>query len=92
MNGKRVFTAVCLALLAVLLGSGLVVAANGYGLSFYVVGGGGGHSEAGAFVLDATVGQAIAGGSSNAPFDLCSGFWCWGWVYSSYLPLVARGN
>lgn len=41
MDRKRVFAAVpCLAFLAVLLGGGVVLAANGYGLSFYVIGGG----------------------------------------------------
>jgi hypothetical protein len=91
MDRKRVFAAaLCLAFLAVLLGGGVVLAANGYGLSFYVIGGGGGHSEAGVFAIDATVGQAIVGEAGSAPYGLCSGFWCWGWVYSSYLPLGVR--
>jgi hypothetical protein len=139
MIRKHVFMAACLALLALLLGGGIALAANGYGLSFYgekaespaaggvsafslgispannswtllgaqgfasrsltayageihVIGGGGGHSAAGTFVLDATVGQAVAGEVHNAPMDLCSGFWCWGWVYSIHLPLIVRDN
>lgn len=92
MNRKHVLTAACLALLALLLGSGIVVASNGYRLSFHAIGGGGGHSAAGVFVLDATVGQAIVGEGSSTPFEFCSGFWCWGWVYSSYLPLIMRTN
>jgi hypothetical protein len=93
MNRKRLFVAaVCLALLALLLGGGVILAANGYGLSFYVIGGGGGHAEAGVFAIETTIGQAIVGEVSGDPQDLCSGFWCWGWVYTSHLPLIMRNN
>jgi len=45
-------------------------------ISRYVIGGGGGHSEAGAFVLDATAGQAVTGAVNAGRFGLCAGFWC----------------
>ena len=56
----------------------------------HVIGGGGGHSEAGSFVLNGTAGQAVAGTVSNAPYKLCAGFWCGMGRYEIYLPLVLR--
>jgi len=53
-----------------------------------VIGGGGGHAEAGILTLDATIGQALVGIESAAPFDLCSGFWCGEGTMSVYLPLI----
>jgi len=89
---KRAF-ALCI-LLALLLPIGGVVAANkaadGYEVSSYVIGGGGGHSEASPYTLDGTVGQAVAGAVSNAPYELCAGFWCGMGRYKVYLPLVLR--
>jgi hypothetical protein len=93
---KRAF-ALCI-LLAVLLPIGGVMAAtraaNGYEVSSYVIGGGGGHSEASPYTLDGTVGQATAGTYIlRGPYDECVGFWCWGWHFERecvYLPLVLR--
>jgi hypothetical protein len=56
----------------------------------HVIGGGGGHSEAGSFVLNGTAGQAVAGTVSSAPYELCAGFWCGMGQYEIYLPLVLR--
>jgi hypothetical protein len=56
----------------------------------HVIGGGGGRSEAGGYVLQGTIGQAIAGKTSQGTYDLCSGFWCGGATstQSIYLPLT----
>jgi hypothetical protein len=80
-----------IAALALLLLTGVALAFDGYDLSWYVIGGGGGHSEAAPYALDGTVGQAVAGPVSSAPYDLCSGYWCGGAVeYNIYLPLIIR--
>jgi hypothetical protein len=56
----------------------------------HVIGGGGGRSEAGSFVLNGTAGQAVAGTASNAPYELGAGFWYGMGRYEIYLPLVLR--
>jgi hypothetical protein len=58
----------------------------------YVIGGGGGRSEAGDYVLRGTAGQPVAGSTVNPPYDLCAGFWCGFIVYDNfvYLPLILR--
>jgi hypothetical protein len=56
----------------------------------YVIGGGGGCTEAGSYTLRGTAGQPVAGATNGASYDLCSGFWCWGGQYTVYLPLVLR--
>ena len=81
---------VAFVLIALLLTTRTAVAANGYEISSYVIGGGGGHSEASPYTLDGTVGQAVAGVVSNAPYELCAGFWCGMGRYKVYLPLVLR--
>ena len=89
---SMLLAAVPAALLAVVLLSGLAMAAQGPAIPWWVVAGGGGHGEAGAFRLDATVGQGVAGTWSTAAWDLCAGFWCGpGGSYQIYLPLVGRG-
>jgi len=41
--------------------------------------------------LDGTIGQAMVGVVSSAPYELCSGFWCGTAAqYRVYLPLVLR--
>jgi hypothetical protein len=60
-------------------------------IDWYVVGGGGGTANAGDYTLSGTIGQPVAGLSSSAGTDLCSGFWCR--VLSGFrifLPLVLR--
>ena len=56
----------------------------------FLIGGGGGHSEVGRYVLDATVGQAIAGAVSARSFALCAGFWCGMGEYRVRLPLILK--
>jgi len=65
-----------------------------FDLNWHVIGGGGGHSEAGDYILDGTAGQPVAGTVIlSGPYDQCAGFWCWGWQFERknvYLPLVLR--
>lgn len=89
---KMMKRAVFLALLTLLVLAGSVVAQGVPSIPWSVIGGGGGHAEAGGYVLDGTVGQAIVGQVSNAPYDLCAGFWCSAGGYRVYLPLVLRNS
>lgn len=82
--------AILAALTVLLLLAGVALAANGYEITRYVIGGGGGHSEAGGYVLDATVGQGVAGVVNDAPYELCAGFWCGMAEYRFRFPLVLR--
>ncbi len=92
--GYRVSTAPsaedALVLAALLLVTSVVLAANGYEISRYVIGGGGRHSEADPYTLDATVGQAVVGVTSSDSYELCAGFWCGMGEYKVYLPIILR--
>ncbi|CAG0937067.1 hypothetical protein TFLX_05973 [Thermoflexales bacterium] len=79
-------------LIVVALGllSGTVLAAGGIEISRHVIGGGGGHSAMGHYVLDATVGQAVVGTFNAPPDELCAGFWCGLGEYNVYLPVIMR--
>jgi hypothetical protein len=57
-----------------LLLAGVVLAADGYDLSWHVISGGGGHAEAGAYALDGSVLQP-AGEMSGGDYELRRGFW-----------------
>ena len=94
MNRKYVFVTLLAVILLVVVSAGGVALARplDFDLSWHVIGGGGGHSEAGSYVLDATVGQAVAGIVSNPPYNLCTGFWCGMGVYKTFLPLVMRNS
>jgi hypothetical protein len=76
-------------LLPLLLG-GVALASGVYDIPWSVVGGGGGHSAAAGYVLDATAGQAVAGVVADPALELCAGFWCPEQRYEVYLPLVLR--
>jgi hypothetical protein len=76
--------------IALLLLIGTVFAGGGPYISRYVFGGGGGHLEMGHYVMDAAVGQAVAGTFGTAPYKLCAGFWCGMGEYRVYLPVVLR--
>jgi hypothetical protein len=78
--------------ITLLLLTGTALAAGTLTIDRWVIGGGGGHSEAGSYVLDATVGQAVAGVTNNAPYELCAGFWCGMGRYKVFLPLVLRNS
>jgi hypothetical protein len=94
MTNRAIKIAVVVLVAMVAAGGVLAVRASPLALDIdrYVIGGGGGHSEAGSFVLDGTVGQAIAGTVNSYPYDLCAGFWCGMGGYKVYLPLVLRGS
>ncbi len=79
-----------IALLALVLLATDALAFDGYEISRHVIGGGGGHLQAGIYTLDATIGQAVTGRAVNSPYDLCAGFWCGLGRYKVYLPLVLR--
>jgi hypothetical protein len=91
METQRRMTFV-LALLGCLFIVGAVLAApTAATLDRYVIGGGGGHTEAGIYTLDGTIGQVVVGLDSASPLDLCSGFWCGAMTgHHVYLPLVVR--
>jgi hypothetical protein len=83
--GKAILVAAALLLLA-----STVLAGSGIEITRYVIGGGGGHSAMGHYVMDATIGQAVVGTFSAAPYELCAGFWCGMGEYRILLPLVLR--
>ncbi len=94
MDRKRVVQ-IGLAALLVVAATGSAVASTASILAVeiqrYVIGGGGGHLQQGAFALDATIGQPVAGMVSNSPYNLCAGFWCGRLTYL-YIPLVLRNG
>jgi len=63
-------------LLCCLLVAGVVLANGIPNINWWVIGGGGGHAEAGIYTLDATIGQAVMGVATDGGYELCSGFWC----------------
>jgi hypothetical protein len=80
--------ALCAGLLLI---SVILAATTATTLEQYVIGSGGGRTEAGIYSLAGTVGQPVAGTDSAAPFELCSGFWCGvDASFTVYLPLVTR--
>ena len=78
------------ALAGLLLLADAALAGGGYEMRSFVIGGGGGHGEAGDYVLDGTVGQPVTGLVEAAPYELSSGFWCGCSSYEAFLPLVLR--
>ena len=80
-----------LVLAALLLLTGVVLAAGTPALVRWVIGGGGGHAETPPYALDGTIGQAVAGVVSTSPYELCWGFWCGTAAqHRIYLPLLLR--
>ena len=80
-----------LIVVALLLLSGTVLAADGIEITRSVIGGGGGHSVSGRYTLDATIGQTVVGTFDAASYELCAGFWCGLGEYRVYLPVIRRG-
>jgi hypothetical protein len=87
-------TAFLITLASLLLLTGVALANGTPIIDWWVIGGGGGHAEAGIYTLDASVGQAVAGVATDAGSELCTGFWCGTAVaaveYNIYLPLVLK--
>jgi len=73
---KRKITALAAVLLCSLLLASVVLANAGAAIDWRVIGGGGGHAEAGTYALDGTIGQAVVGAATDGGYELCSGFWC----------------
>lgn len=82
-------------LVAVLAGSLLArvaLANGGPTIDWHVIGSGGGHVQAGVYVLDGTIGQPVVGRVASSSYNLCSGFWCGVAGHRVYLPLVLRNS
>ncbi len=96
MNTQKRITLALVLLGGLLLASVVLAAPTAPTLDRYVIGGGGGLTEVGIYTLEGTIGQALVGANSTAPFDLCSGFWCGldvdytPFSYYISLPLVLR--
>jgi len=85
--------AILTTLAAFLLLAGVILANGTPSIDRYVIGGGGGHSEAAPYTLDGTIGQPVVGLASGDGYELCSGFWCGAAAgYEIYLPLVLRNT
>ena len=93
MRKRAIQISIVVLIVLVAAGGVLIVGAAPLALDIgrSVIGGGGGNSSAGAYVLDGTVGQPVVGTVSNSPYNLCAGFWCGMGVYKVYLPFVLRG-
>lgn len=90
MNRQKALI-VSMALLCSLVAVGVAWADGTPTISWWVVGGGGGHAEAAPYSLDDTIGQPVVGWVSQSSYDLCAGFWCLvAAEYRVYLPLVLR--
>jgi hypothetical protein len=90
MNTRQ-SVALAVALLSLLLINGAVAGDGNPTVDWWVIGGGGGHSEVPPFRLDGTIGQPVVGMDGVGPCGLCSGFWCEAWGrHRVHLPLVIR--
>jgi hypothetical protein len=88
---RRKATALLVAFLCSLLLASVALANGTPAIDWYVIGGGGGHVEAGVYALDGTIGQAVVGTATDTGYELCSGFWCGAVVeYRIYLPIVLK--
>ena len=80
--------------LVFLLLAGVVLAADGYDLSWWTVDGGGAtFSTGGGYTLGGSVGQPDAGALSGGGYSLLGGFWLGaGAQYRLYLPVLLRNR
>ena len=97
MRNRTIQIAVVVLVVMVAAGSVLAVRASptAFDLDWHVIGGGGGSTSAGGYVLDGTIGQSVTGVTLAGSYDLCAGFWCWDWGMERHyihLPLVMRGS
>jgi hypothetical protein len=77
-------------LVLLLMASAILAQASGYDMQRFVFGAGGGHVASGNYILDGTVGQAVAGDVSIGNYRLHSGFWFDIGPIRIYLPLIMR--
>ena len=90
-------TMIPLSITLLMLVAGVVLASGPAAIDRHVISSGGGHVQAGAYTLDATFGQPVAGLAKEAAYELCSGFRCRAvtvpepvYQYNAFLPLVMR--
>ena len=89
MKRRNAFT---LALILVLLVTGLALAAEGYDLSHWTAPGGGGGSSGPGYSLNGAAGQPVAGELRGSGFHLSGGFWVGSRAtgYGVYLPMIVK--
>jgi hypothetical protein len=70
-----------------------VTAPTAYTLSWDVFASGGSlNTSSASYTMQSTIGQAVAGQSASASYDLCSGYWCGfkDWIWDIFLPFTVR--
>jgi len=92
---KRIHTLIIIFLLLLAMASlGPVLlanTANGYGLSWLTVDGGGGTSQGGQYRASITIGQGDTAVMAGGGYKLTGGFWVFGPVERfRYMPFIAR--
>ena len=88
---KTRITLGALAIASLLLVGVALAAPNSPSIDWRVIGGGGGSASAGSTSVNGTIGQAVVGAHTSAPYELCAGFWCGaGTKHRAYLPLVLK--
>lgn len=65
----------CLGIICTLVVGWVLPTSAQYSISQYVIAGGGGQASGGAWTLDATIGQPVAGVTSGGAMVLNAGFW-----------------
>ncbi len=92
LSGLRWLRVTALLAACLLLGTaGVIVAADGFAVEWFVASGGGGRSSGGSYRVDGTIGQALASTSSGGSYTLDGGFMAgFPLPYKIYLPLVQR--
>lgn len=96
MKSKRLWITLPLALVALLVIAGVVLAQSGgdYDLTWNTVDGGGGTSTGGDYSLSGTIGQPDAGSASGGDYSLDGGFWVKGILefldHLIHLPLIFK--
>jgi hypothetical protein len=92
LRSKKFRLALAVALLACLIVSGVVLAANTYAVNWSVVAGGGGQgSTGGGYSLSGTVGQPdVLSPMSGGSFTLTGGFWVGQPSTFTYFPAIKK--
>jgi len=84
----------CVLVAAVLLTSGVALAALGYSIPWYAITGGGGRVSGGGYVLQSSFGVPLGGTVSAGNYRLCVGFWCGvpSWRAVLNLPVIEQNH
>jgi hypothetical protein len=89
-NNLLLLTLLCVLVLSGVFLGGTASAVGQQTINSWVLAGGGGQASAGAYTLDGTIGQAVAGFDNAGNRELCAGFWCGVRTKSAtYLPWVS---